>query len=314
MRKLVFLLAVLCCLFLATSLSAQATGTWVSGVGDDVNPCSRTAPCKTFAGAISKTATCGEIRVLDPGGFGTITITKSITIDGTGTLASILNGGSAISGVLVNLTNPAETGGCFTVIIRNITINGTSTSVIGGNGVRDVSTVAHSLHLEHVSIQHENRGVSIATNAANTKVFMKDVDIRHTTIHGIDVAPTAGQQVRLNLHDVRSRQSAGDGLRLANNVQGTVNSSQFEGNNNGINVVANSVTMMLRDSVMSNNALSGLINGSTATTLLDGVTINGNGTGILNNSGGSLFGYGNNAVGFNGTDVNGGAITSLPHP
>src|SRR5438477_3797204 len=47
---------------------AQATRTWVSGVGDDVNPCSRTAPCKTFAGAISKTAGGGEIDVLDPGG------------------------------------------------------------------------------------------------------------------------------------------------------------------------------------------------------------------------------------------------------
>ncbi len=313
MRKLVFSLAVLCCLFIASSLSAQATGTWVSGVGDDVNPCSRTAPCKTFAGAISKTATCGEIRVLDPGSFGTITITKSITIDGTGTLATILNSGG-ISGVTINLTNAAETGGCFTVILRNISINGSSTTLIGSNGIRDVSTVAHSVHVEQVGIQHQQRGVSIATNAANTKFFMKDVDIRHTTVHGIDVAPTAGQQVRLNLHDVRSRQSAGDGLRLANNVQGTVNSSQFEGNNNGVNVVATSVTMMLRDSVLSNNAASGLVNGSTATTLLDGMTINGNGTGILNNTGGFLFGYGNNAVGFNGTDVNGGAITSLPHP
>jgi hypothetical protein len=49
---------------------AQAARTWVSGVGNDANPCSRTAPCKTFAGAISKTATGGEISVLDPGGYG----------------------------------------------------------------------------------------------------------------------------------------------------------------------------------------------------------------------------------------------------
>lgn len=72
---------------------AQATRTWVSGVGDDANPCSRTAPCKTFAGAISKTATNGEISVLDPGGFGVVTITKGITINGTGTLAGILSAG-----------------------------------------------------------------------------------------------------------------------------------------------------------------------------------------------------------------------------
>src|SRR5881396_3133966 len=73
-----------------TLVQAQATRTWVSGVGDDVNPCSRTAPCKTFAGAISKTAAGGEISVLDPGGFGAVTITKAITLNGEGTLASIL--------------------------------------------------------------------------------------------------------------------------------------------------------------------------------------------------------------------------------
>src|SRR5712672_1274988 len=77
--------------FLAVApASAQATRTWVSGVGDDVNPCSRTAPCKTFAGAISKTASGGEIDVLDPGGFGTVTVTKPMTFDGTGTFASSL--------------------------------------------------------------------------------------------------------------------------------------------------------------------------------------------------------------------------------
>src|SRR5262245_23923450 len=63
------------CVFFGTSAFAQATRTWVSGVGNDANPCSRTAPCKTFAGAISKTAIGGEIDALDPGGYGTITIT-----------------------------------------------------------------------------------------------------------------------------------------------------------------------------------------------------------------------------------------------
>src|SRR5215813_848079 len=78
----------------ASIAQAQATRTWVSGVGDDANPCSRTAPCKTFAGAISKTAQGGEIDALDPGGFGALTITKAITIDGSGTFASVLNAGT----------------------------------------------------------------------------------------------------------------------------------------------------------------------------------------------------------------------------
>src|SRR5207244_11129397 len=86
----------------ASIAQAQATRTWVSGVGDDVNPCSRTAPCKTFAGAISKTAAGGEIDCLDPGGFGTVTITKSILIDGThgAGFGSILSSG--VNGVNVN--------------------------------------------------------------------------------------------------------------------------------------------------------------------------------------------------------------------
>src|SRR4030088_162144 len=90
-------------LFLCPLLSpaaAQATRTWISGVGDDVNPCSRTAPCKTFAGAISKTAPGGEIDCLDPGGFGALTITKAITLDCTGTHGSVLVSGT--NGIVVS--------------------------------------------------------------------------------------------------------------------------------------------------------------------------------------------------------------------
>src|SRR5437879_7852444 len=90
----------------SATLRAQATRTWVSGVGDDVNPCSRTAPCKTFAGAISKTASPGEIDALDSGGFGAVTITKSITIDGAGTIASGLHSG--VQGTIIN-AHPTDT-------------------------------------------------------------------------------------------------------------------------------------------------------------------------------------------------------------
>src|ERR1700709_75405 len=96
---------------------AQATRTWVSGVGDDVNPCSRTAPCKTFAGAISKTAIAGEINCLDPGGFGTVTITKSMTLNCVGTLGSIL--ASGVPGITVNATAAGSK-----VVVRNLQING----------------------------------------------------------------------------------------------------------------------------------------------------------------------------------------------
>src|SRR5580693_9720 len=90
-KFLAIALAAACLSLVAPSASAQAPRTWVSGVGDDANPCSRTAPCKTFAGAISKTVAGGEISVLDPGGYGALTITKAITIDGGGgQVASVL--------------------------------------------------------------------------------------------------------------------------------------------------------------------------------------------------------------------------------
>src|SRR6266567_4823465 len=87
----------------ASIAQAQATRTWVSGVGDDANPCSRTAPCKTFAGAISKTATSGEINVLDPGGFGGVTITKAITIRSDHIEAGVLVSGT--NGIVVNVAS-----------------------------------------------------------------------------------------------------------------------------------------------------------------------------------------------------------------
>lgn len=129
MRKLISSIGFLCAALLILASSgahAQATRTWVSGVGDDVNPCSRTAPCKTFAGAISKTAAGGEIDVLDPGGYGAVTITKSITIDGGGTMASVL--ASATNGINVNA------GANDVIILRNLSINGAGTT-LGLNGV-----------------------------------------------------------------------------------------------------------------------------------------------------------------------------------
>src|SRR2546421_996505 len=121
-------------LMISSSAQAQATRTWVSGVGDDANPCSRTAPCKTFAGAISKTAVDGEIDALDSGGFGAVTITKAITIDGDSNLAGILAAGT--TGVLVNIT---ATSGSNVVELRNLSINGAGT---GTNAIRIISSFA----------------------------------------------------------------------------------------------------------------------------------------------------------------------------
>jgi len=146
---------------------AQATRTWVSGVGDDVNPCSRTAPCKTFAGAISKTATAGYIDVLDSANYGAVSITKSITIDGRGFLANI--GTSGTTGITVNVA-----GGI--VALRNLTIEGWP----GTTGINVVNV--GSLHVEHVQITNfQTFGINFNPSGANAKLFMDDVTVANTT-------------------------------------------------------------------------------------------------------------------------------------
>lgn len=126
-RLLTAVVALASVCILASPAAAQATRTWVSGVGDDVNPCSRTAPCKTFAGAISKTAANGEISVLDPGGFGAVTITKSISIVAEG------NEG----GILASLTNGITINSATAVVyIRGLIIEGK------GDGLNGINIVA----------------------------------------------------------------------------------------------------------------------------------------------------------------------------
>jgi len=173
---------------MAVSLSAapahaQATGTWVSGVGDDANPCSRTAPCKTFAGAISKTADGGEIRVLDPGGFGAVTITKGITITGDGNLANILAAGT--SGIIINNITPGKD-----VIIRNISINGFGDGTTPGiTGIRFLA--GNSLTLQNVSIYgFATSCVEVAITSGGPVTHIIDTTLSNCTI-GINVSNAA---------------------------------------------------------------------------------------------------------------------------
>ena len=136
---------------------AQATRTWVSGVGDDANPCSRTAPCKTFAGAISKTATNGEISALDPGGYGAVTITKSITINGTGTLAGITAGSA--NAIVINAT------ATDVVVLRDLQIIGTT--VLASTGIRVVSG-GTSVVVDGVNVQGFDTGILTTSDTLTT--------------------------------------------------------------------------------------------------------------------------------------------------
>src|SRR2546430_1315371 len=165
-------------LMVASMAQAQATRTWVSGVGDDVNPCSRTAPCKTFAGAISKTFINGEIDCLDEGGFGTITITKSITIEGTfgGGFGSILASGT--NGVNINLTTNTTDDPTRTVRLRNLSINGTGasgtvgtrTGLIGVRIIQSTSPAANAFIEGCVISPFSHRAISDERTSGNLYV------------------------------------------------------------------------------------------------------------------------------------------------
>jgi len=195
---------------LTAPVHAQATRTWVSGVGDDANPCSRTAPCKTFAGAISKTAAGGEISVLDPGGFGVVTITKAITINGDGTLAGILSAGT--NGIIVNA------GVNDRVVIRSVSINGIGT---GLNGIRYLA--GKSLTLDNVTISGvTSRGVDVSLTAAGN-LFVTNSRITNCGT-GIRVGTTAGQAV-----------ASLDNVTLTGLTNG------FEGAANSLSTISNSV-------------------------------------------------------------------------
>src|SRR4051794_7890759 len=147
-----------------TPVYAQATRTWVSGVGDDLNPCSRTAPCKTFAGAISKTAAGGEINCLDPGGYGTLNITKSMSINCEYTLGSVLN--SSVNGFIINV--PAGTP----VTLKGLEIEGAGTGV---NGITIIQGGIVHLHKLQIRRQTAN-GINFAPTAA-AELFVSEVYI-----------------------------------------------------------------------------------------------------------------------------------------
>src|SRR5215813_8992516 len=199
-----FLVLVMCLFGFSAIASAQATRTWVSGVGDDANPCSRTAPCKTFAGAISKTAAGGEIDALDPGGFGAVTITKGITIDG---------GGGQVASTLVAGTNGivVSAGPTSVVTLRNLRINGIGGTGSGGlNGIRYLGGAA--LHVENCQIfGFTQDGINVSTSAS-AALFVTDTFLTNNA-NGIQIAPTA-PNIRSALVRVRAQGNSGFGFYI----------------------------------------------------------------------------------------------------
>ncbi len=224
MRKTDVIRVLAVILFGAGMMSAQASRTWVSGVGDDANPCSRTAPCKTFAGAISKTAAGGEIDALDPAGYGAVTITKAITIDG---------GGGQVASVLVSGTNGivVQAGPSDVIILRNLRINGIGTGI---NGIRFL---------------------------AGKDLNVENCDIFGFTTNGVDIALNQGTAVSAHILNSIIKNVGGVGVRATNavapNVLVDIDHTQIILDNKGVEANANS-RVVVTNSVVENAASDGI--------------------------------------------------------
>jgi hypothetical protein len=279
------------CLICTSLAQAQATRTWVSGVGNDADPCSRTAPCKTFAGAISKTALGGEIDALDPAGYGAVTITKAITIDGgTGSgWASILAAGT--NGVIVNA------GANDKVILRHISFNGVNQTLSPGiNGIRYLA--GKQLNVEQCVIFGFNtNGIDFSVGAGRN-LYVKDTDFTNITGTAISItAPSSGFHVA-NIDNVHL-EGNGNGIVIAANCFAMVsNSSIFQSTTNGLSA-ANGATINVESVVLAHNG-TGVNSVAGSVFRLSNTTIYNNGTGI--SAGGSVRGFFNNRVFGNGVE------------
>jgi hypothetical protein len=286
---------------LAGTLEAQATRTWVSGVGDDANPCSRTAPCKTFAGAISKTAARGEINVLDPGGYGAVTITKSITIDGGGFIASVLVSGT--NGIIVSA---AATD---TIFLRNIQLTGIDT---GLNGIRVLSAAA--IHLENVTIDRfTGFGVAIESSS-NIQVTIRESTIEGngtaTTGGGVLLQPGAAANAALTMEETLLTRNR-TGLLVSDRGKATLADTVATSNTSfGFHArsTAAACEINLQRSTASHNGGAAIRSeGAAATVRLSETGIFANATGLASVGGGQLVSFGNNR---NGGNTVAGAPTS----
>jgi hypothetical protein len=298
--------AVLVLCALAMPAHAQATRTWVSGVGDDANPCSRTAPCKTFAGAISKTATFGEINCLDPGGFGAVTITKSIIISCEAGTAGVLVSGT--NGIVINVASTDV------VYLRGLDFEGLTT---GLSGILFLG--AGTLHVEHCLIRKFNSasagmGISVATSGPS-KLFVMDSYITDNGSAsgggGMVIRPTTAG-VNAVLKNVYVDNNAGIGVKVdGTGGTGTVNLMVVDSvvsASAGSNIAAfttpgtGTANVMIDRTSLSASGLGVRSDGAATTVRIGNSQIFGNVNGVFSANGGTLQSYGNNQLNGNTND------------
>jgi hypothetical protein len=297
-------------LAVSVAAQAQATRTWVSGVGDDANPCSRTAPCKTFAGAISKTAAGGEINVLDPGGFGAVTITKSLTISSESIEAGVLVSGT--NGIVISA------GVSDVVIIRGLDIEGLGTGLAGIK-----VNQAGAVHVEKCTINNFTQvGIDFTpTTSTTSQLFVSNSIIRDNngaSSGGIRIKAGTGVNARAVVVDTQLNNNnfgvRADATGGAASTNVTVQGGSASGNAaasivavGGGTTLNPAIQLMINGTSISNNGFGPRADG--ATVRFGNTSVTGNTTGVSAVDGGMLLSYGNNRIDGNTTD---GTSTGFP--
>jgi hypothetical protein len=311
--------------FGASPAAAQATRTWVAGTGDDANPCSRTAPCQTFAGAMVKTAAGGEIDCIEPGGFGPVTISKSIAIICDNTEAGVIPTGPG-SVITVNA------GATDVVYLSGLDIEGQGTGN-GQNGVRFIA--GGTLHIEHSVIRGFNAasgwGVLFQPSGASQLTITNTVIADNGAggiSGGIQIAPTgAGGAANVALRDVRIQNNNGVGLRIdstgntGSGISVSLENVQSTGNAQGVSVLnppnTTTIGVMIVGSTIALNSSVGLFaNGGAVTVRVSDTEITGNSLGVNALGGSTVQSYGDNNLDGNpaSTSANNGAFTGAVTP
>lgn len=289
-------------LALAPAAFGQATRTWVSGVGDDANPCSRTAPCQTWAGAIAKTAAGGEIDALDSGDFGSVTITKAITLSGVG-----VNAGALVSG-----TDGIDVaaGASDQVLLRDINLNGGNQNDTPGlYGIKFTSGA--SLRIEGGEITgFADDGILDQSSTASSKLIVDGTTIDDNDGDGLVIAPAPSGSAVL-VGDYVDDNACGV-VTAAFGPLATANfASNCDANSSG--TAATSDSVVLADSTLANNTDAGVMaDGAPTQDQLVNDLITGNDTGLEPlNSGKIVENGGDNSVIGNVTN---GSPTSIVNP
>jgi Right handed beta helix region len=289
---------------------AQATRTWVSGVGDDANPCSRTAPCKTFASAISKTADGGEIDVIDPSPAGTFTANKSITVDGGASFAGILAAG--VNGVTVN-DNGANTA---VVTLRNLAINGAGSGLFGVRVISGKSVTIENCQIfkfRGTSGNIPGRAISDERTAAGSKLTVINTTMNDNLGNGVVILGNGSPSgVSAVFDNVRVFDNSASGAFFGGGAKVAIKNSFITGNSSsGVQSSDANTEVNIVDTVIAHNATGIFAGGGASVTRITRCTISENGTGV-NINGGTLESYGDNNIrGNNAGNVGGTAVGQL---